>query len=125
MAWVEVKLPDKIPGERLMIKIWGTVTEGGIGGLLSPWQIKRVSASGALAGWRGQSRQGWNASRQHGPRANSAGPLIARTEPAHHRNKPLPRRLSRHNRQRRKVSLLGNECATKDRHQHSGSRLPM
>jgi hypothetical protein len=49
MAWVEVKLPDKIPGERLMIKIWGTVTEGGIGGLLSPWQIKRVGKARAEA----------------------------------------------------------------------------
>ena len=76
----------------------------------------RLSASGALAGWRGQSRQGWDASRQHGPRASSAGPLIARAEPAHHRNSQLPRRLSRHDRQWRKVSVLGNECATKDRH---------
>jgi hypothetical protein len=33
-------LPEQFPGEKLAIKIWETVTEKGIGGLLSPWQIK-------------------------------------------------------------------------------------
>src|SRR5947207_2657256 len=41
---------------------------------------------------------------------------FARAEPAHRRNTPLPRRLSRHDGQWGKVSVLGNECATKDRH---------
>jgi hypothetical protein len=30
-----------IPGEKLAIKIWETLTEKGIGGLLTPWQIRR------------------------------------------------------------------------------------
>jgi hypothetical protein len=30
------------PGERLVIKMWGTLTEKGIGGLLKPWQMKRT-----------------------------------------------------------------------------------
>jgi hypothetical protein len=30
-----------IPGEKLVIKIWETLTEKGIGGLLTPWQIRR------------------------------------------------------------------------------------
>ena len=34
-------IPERLPGERLLIKIWQTVTDRGIGGLLSPWQIKR------------------------------------------------------------------------------------
>jgi hypothetical protein len=29
------------PGEALLIRLWETLTEKGIGGLLSPWQIKR------------------------------------------------------------------------------------
>ena len=33
--------PEQFPGEKLAIKIWETITEKGIGGLLSPWQIKR------------------------------------------------------------------------------------
>jgi hypothetical protein len=35
-------LPEHLPGERLLIKIWETVADHGIGGLLNPWQIKRV-----------------------------------------------------------------------------------
>lgn len=31
----------EIPGEKLAIKIWETLTEKGIGGLLTPWQIRR------------------------------------------------------------------------------------
>lgn len=31
----------EIPGEKLAIKIWETLTEKGIGGLLTPWQSKR------------------------------------------------------------------------------------
>jgi hypothetical protein len=34
-------LPEHLPGERLLIKIWQTVTERGIGGLLNPWQMRR------------------------------------------------------------------------------------
>jgi hypothetical protein len=34
-------LPERIPGERLLIKIWETVFDRGVGGLLSPWQIRR------------------------------------------------------------------------------------
>lgn len=30
------------PGEKLLIKLWETITEGGIGSLLSPWQIVRT-----------------------------------------------------------------------------------
>lgn len=33
--------PIDFPGEKLAIKIWETLTEKGIGGLLTPWQIKR------------------------------------------------------------------------------------
>jgi hypothetical protein len=40
-------IPDRIPGERLLKKIWQTVTERGIGGLLSPWQIRRVGKAQA------------------------------------------------------------------------------
>src|SRR5258705_2972043 len=40
-------IPDRIPGERLLKKIWQTVTERGIGGLLSPWQIRRVGKAHA------------------------------------------------------------------------------
>src|SRR6218665_3645581 len=29
------------PGEKLVIKLWETLTEKGIGGLLSPWQATR------------------------------------------------------------------------------------
>ena len=29
------------PGEGLLIKLWDTLAEKGIGGLLKPWQIKR------------------------------------------------------------------------------------
>jgi Protein of unknown function (DUF2806) len=43
MSW----LPEHLPGERLAIKIWQTVTERGISGLLSPWQIKRVGRAHA------------------------------------------------------------------------------
>lgn len=32
---------SEIPGEKLVIKIWETLFEKGIGGLLAPWQIKR------------------------------------------------------------------------------------
>jgi Protein of unknown function (DUF2806) len=35
-------LPDKLPGERLIIKIWKTLADNGVGGLLSPWQTKRL-----------------------------------------------------------------------------------
>jgi hypothetical protein len=31
----------ELPGERLVIKLWETVAEKGIGGLLRPWQIRR------------------------------------------------------------------------------------
>lgn len=31
----------EIPGEKLAIKIWETLTDKGIGGLLTPWQIRR------------------------------------------------------------------------------------
>jgi Protein of unknown function (DUF2806) len=31
----------EIPGEKLAIKIWETLTEKGIGGLLTPWQMRR------------------------------------------------------------------------------------
>ena len=31
----------ELPGEKLIIKLWETLTEKGIGSLLSPWQIKR------------------------------------------------------------------------------------
>jgi len=31
----------EMPGEKLAIKIWETLTEKGIGGLLTPWQIRR------------------------------------------------------------------------------------
>ncbi len=31
-----------IPGERLLIKLWETITEKGIGNLLQPWQERRV-----------------------------------------------------------------------------------
>ena len=34
-------LPEHLPGEKLVIKIWDTLFDKGIGGLLSPWQIKR------------------------------------------------------------------------------------
>jgi hypothetical protein len=29
------------PGERLIIRLWETLAEKGIGSLLKPWQIKR------------------------------------------------------------------------------------
>ena len=34
-------LPEKLPGEGLLKKIWTTV-DNGLGGLLTPWQMKRV-----------------------------------------------------------------------------------
>jgi hypothetical protein len=40
-------LPEHFPGERLAIKIWQTVTERGVGGLLSPWQIRRTGKARA------------------------------------------------------------------------------
>ena len=40
-------IPDRFPGERLVNKIWQTVTDRGIGGLLSPWQIRRVGKAHA------------------------------------------------------------------------------
>jgi hypothetical protein len=40
-------LPEHFPGERLVIKIWQTVTERGVGGLLSPWQIRRTGKAHA------------------------------------------------------------------------------
>jgi hypothetical protein len=36
-----VLLPERIPGERLLIKIWQTVFDRGVSGLLSPLQIRR------------------------------------------------------------------------------------
>jgi Protein of unknown function (DUF2806) len=42
-------LPDKLPGERLLSKIWKTVADNGVGGLVSPWQIKRVGKARAEA----------------------------------------------------------------------------
>jgi len=33
--------PEKFPGEGLLTKVWETLTEKGIGGLASPWQIRR------------------------------------------------------------------------------------
>src|SRR5262245_53579934 len=47
MAWVEVKLPDRIPGERLLIKMWGTLLDNGFGGLLRPWQMRREGRAAA------------------------------------------------------------------------------
>jgi Protein of unknown function (DUF2806) len=35
-------IPDRLPGERLVAKIWKTIADNGIGGLLSPWQTKRL-----------------------------------------------------------------------------------
>jgi len=40
-------LPERFPGERLLIKIWQTVSDRGIGGLLSPWHIKRMGKARA------------------------------------------------------------------------------
>jgi hypothetical protein len=34
-------LPEKLPGEGFLKKIWTTV-DNGLGGLLTPWQMKRV-----------------------------------------------------------------------------------
>ncbi len=31
------------PGEQLLIKLWGTLANNGVGGLLKPWQIRRVA----------------------------------------------------------------------------------
>lgn len=31
-----------MPGEKLLIKLWNTLAKGGVGSLLTPWQIKRV-----------------------------------------------------------------------------------
>ncbi len=31
-----------LPGEKLLIKLWETITEKGIGSLLSPWQTIRT-----------------------------------------------------------------------------------
>ena len=31
----------EFPGEKLVIRLWETVTEKGIGGLMSPWQARR------------------------------------------------------------------------------------
>jgi hypothetical protein len=31
-----------LPGERLVIKLWETITEKGLGGLVAPWQVRRV-----------------------------------------------------------------------------------
>ena len=31
-----------IPGEKLIIRLWETITEKGIGGLLTPWQMRRT-----------------------------------------------------------------------------------
>jgi hypothetical protein len=33
--------PEHIPGEKLITKVWETLAEKGVGGLLSPWQIRR------------------------------------------------------------------------------------
>ena len=38
-----------VPGEALIIKIWETVTERALGGLLAPWQIKRLARANAQA----------------------------------------------------------------------------
>jgi hypothetical protein len=35
-------IPDRFPGERLITKIWKTLADNGVGGLLSPWQTKRL-----------------------------------------------------------------------------------
>ena len=34
-------LPDTAPGEKLLLRVWDTLIRDGIGGLLSPWQIRR------------------------------------------------------------------------------------
>ena len=34
-------LPETLPGEKLLMKIWETLVDNGVGGLLRPWQIKR------------------------------------------------------------------------------------
>jgi hypothetical protein len=34
-------LPDTAPGEKLLLRLWHTITRDGIGNLLSPWQLKR------------------------------------------------------------------------------------
>jgi Protein of unknown function (DUF2806) len=34
-------LPETVPGEKLLLRIWDTLIRDGIGGLLSPWQIRR------------------------------------------------------------------------------------
>jgi hypothetical protein len=34
-------LPDTAPGEKLLLRLWDTITRDGIGNLLSPWQLKR------------------------------------------------------------------------------------
>jgi hypothetical protein len=33
--------PEHLPGEKLIAKVWETLAEKGIGGLLGPWQIRR------------------------------------------------------------------------------------
>ena len=35
-------LPENFPGEKLLMKLWETITEKGVGGLLAPWQVKRL-----------------------------------------------------------------------------------
>jgi hypothetical protein len=40
-------IPDRFPGERLIIKIWKTLIERGIGGLLSAWQNRRLGKASA------------------------------------------------------------------------------
>lgn len=40
-------LQIKIPGEKLLIKIWDSLIDQGIGGLLLPWQIKRTGKARA------------------------------------------------------------------------------
>lgn len=36
---------SQLPGEKLLIKLWETITEKGIGGFLSPWTIRRDGAA--------------------------------------------------------------------------------
>lgn len=37
----------QLPGETLLVRLWETVAEKGIGGLLKPWQIRRVGLANA------------------------------------------------------------------------------
>lgn len=37
----------EMPGEKLLISLWETLARGGVGGLLAPWQIRRVGKANA------------------------------------------------------------------------------